>query len=54
MLPKPRLVVLLAAMTLALVAAPPALATRTFALTGEAAQRLLSIDSAILVSSHQR
>lgn len=41
-----RLVALSTVVTLALVAAPPALATRIFALTGEATPRLLSIDSA--------
>src|SRR4051812_36051874 len=43
---KTPLVVLLATVALVLVAAPSALASRTFVLTGEAAPRLLSIDSA--------
>ncbi len=44
--PKGRFVVLSAVVALTLVAAPPALATRIFALTGEATPRVLSIDSA--------
>jgi Ca2+-binding RTX toxin-like protein len=41
-----RLVALFTVVALALVAAPPALATRIFALTGEATPKVLSIDSA--------
>jgi hypothetical protein len=44
--PKAGLVVLSAVVALALVAAPPALATRIFALTSEATPRVLSVDSA--------